>query len=246
MSGSTAADEPQGNRSVSRALHILELLARSERELSLADISRELAIPKSSTFSLLRALAARNFVATDHEGRYGVGLRSFEVGGAYLKRLTPVRAAESELRAITESLNITTHFAVLEGDDVVYLAKHDPPHGFIRLASSLGARLPAAITAVGLAQLAHHEPPVDAPRPDFEPVLDRVRLLGYAVDSGETAPGIRCVAAPVFSASGCCGAIGVSYLQHGEPDLTVAAAAVVEAARRTSLRLGAAVNAGQP
>jgi len=35
-------------------------------------------------------------------------------------------------------------------------------------------------------------------------------MLGYAVDDGQTAVGIRCVAAPLFNDRGCCGAIGVS------------------------------------
>ena len=52
---------------------------------------------------------------------------------------------------------MTSHFAVLEGDEVIYLAKHDPPGLGLKLASSLGARLPAAVTAVGKAQLARKD-----------------------------------------------------------------------------------------
>jgi DNA-binding IclR family transcriptional regulator len=68
--------------------------------------------------------------------------------------------------------------------------------------------------------------------------LEGVRRLGYAVDDGQTAVGIRCVAAPLFNECGCCGAIGVSYLLGGVPAVTAVAEAVVEAAARASARLG--------
>ncbi|MEU0208865.1 IclR family transcriptional regulator [Streptomyces canus] len=231
------SEPPPGNRSVARALAILELLARTQGSLGLAEIAKAQELPKSSVLSLLRALAAASFVRLDEDGRYLLGIRSFEVGSAYLRQMTPLREVEAELRHLTEALAVTSHFAVIQGEDVVYLAKHDPPQGFIRLASSLGARLPATSTAVGLAQLAYRQKEVAARWPHFAPVLQRVRAVGYAVDSGSTALGIQCVAAPVFDGSGCCGAVGVSYLQQGAPEIDIVAAAVADAARSASGRL---------
>ncbi len=89
-----------------------------------------------------------------------MGLHSFEVGAAYLRSMTPVRSVTPELQWLTESLGVTSHFAVLEDDEVIYLAKHDPPGLGLKLASSLGARLPAAVTAVGKVQLAFRARPM--------------------------------------------------------------------------------------
>jgi DNA-binding IclR family transcriptional regulator len=214
---------------VLRSLEILELLAGLESPMSLAQIAKEIDIPKTSCLGLLRALRAHEFVRQDESGCYGLGVRSFEVGAAYLRSMTPTRAAAGELRALTELLGMTSHFAILDGDEVVYLAKHDPPGSGIRLASALGARLPARTTAVGQAQLAFT-------RRDGS--LAAVRARGYAVDEGQTAAGIRCVAAPVFDTSGCCGAVGVSYLSQGETDVTSVAAAIMAAARRATAELG--------
>ena len=186
------------------------------------------------------------------------GLRSFEVGAAYLRSMTPVRSVTPELQWLTESLGVTSHFAVLENEEVMYLAKHDPPGLGLKLASSLGARLPAAVTAVGKVQLAFRASGVPGVRPvagvpgvpgeggaghatasELGLELEKVRRLGYAVDDGQTAVGIRCVAAPVFNDRGCCGAIGVSYLLGGVPAAPAVVDAVVEAAGRASARLGA-------
>ncbi len=221
-----------------RALAILGLLARGERPMALAEVARLLALPKSSALSLLRALATSGFAVLTDDGRYCLGVRNFEVGSAYLRTMTPVRAVERELEWLTDELGATSHFAVLEGDEVLYLAKHDPPDTGLKLASSLGARLPAASTAVGKAQLAYRtgdEPAGAGARPAE---LAAVRAIGYALDEGQTAAGIRCVAAPVFGDRGCCGAIGVSLLMRNTPRTDLVARRVLAAAERASTRLG--------
>jgi DNA-binding IclR family transcriptional regulator len=233
-------------------MSILELLGRREQPLSLAEIAAELDLPKSSALSLLRALTQREFATTDQRGHYLLACRSFEVGAAYLRSMTPVRAVRDELPLLTGALGVTSHFAILDGAEVLYLAKQDPPGPALTLASSLGARIPARTTAVGKAQLAHQPPgPGDGYGPELLPEprsrltaaaaareLEEVRRAGYAVDEGETAPGVRCVAAPVFASDGCCGAIGVSYLLQAGPDLARAARSVTAAAARASARLG--------
>jgi DNA-binding IclR family transcriptional regulator len=171
-----------------------------------------------------------------------------------------VRSVTPELEWLTEVLGVTSHFAVLDGDEVIYLAKHDPPGLGLKLASSLGARLPAAVTAVGKAQLAYRPRGPDdlatvstgdrgwAPGGGTELglELERARKRGYAVDEGQTAVGIRCVAAPLFNEDGCCGAIGVSYLMGGGLAALTVAKAVMEAAERASARLGGHRQAARP
>jgi len=232
-------DSSTGSRSVLRAINILELLASERRSLGLAQIAGGLGIPKTSCLVLLRALAARDFVKKDENGLYGLGLRSFEVGSAYLRAVTPVSVATRELLALTQQLTMTSHFAVLVEDEVVYLAKQDPPGSGVRLASSLGARLPAWTTAVGRAQLAFSSS--QGPTRTNE----EVRQRGYAVDDGETVFGICCVAAPVFDVNGCCGALGVSYLLQGGPDVSIVAPMLVASARRVSFDLGGALELGE-
>jgi DNA-binding IclR family transcriptional regulator len=135
---------------------------------------------------------------------------------------------------------VTAHYAVLDGDVVVYLAKHDPPTAVFGLASALGARLPAVHTAVGKAQLAYLWPPqrVAGHGEGLVAEIDRVRAAGFAVDEGATAAGIRCVAAPVFDSLRCLGAIGISQVSSSAPPLDAVAAAVRAAAGRASARLG--------
>ena len=238
--------------SVVRATRILELLAGAEKPLGLSRIAEQLDIPKSTAHKILRDLVSEGFVEVVTSGAYEIGLRAFEVGSARLRVMGTVGVVAPELVRLTRTLNITSHYAVLDGGEVVYLCKEDPPGLGVRLASSVGARLPAYLTAVGKASLAwlpelevqeHLDAlpgaGLSAPRGKrFKGELAHIRELGYAIDDGAAATGILCVAAPVFDVSGSRGAIGTSHLIGANQSVEVVSRAVVATARRVTSLLG--------
>jgi IclR family transcriptional regulator, acetate operon repressor len=157
------------------------------------------------------------------------------------------------LVALSRRLAMTAHFAVRDGDEVLYLEKEEPPGLLIRLASYVGGRLPLHLTAVGQAILAASGPDAAGqlrlePRGSSGFPRDRAELLaaleavtrrGYAVDEGETLKPVRCVAVAVRDSSGeVCGAIGVSYLRHDGPSPREVGPVVRGAAHEVSYRLG--------
>lgn len=234
------------SNSVTRALRILDLLAHSEKPLSLTQIAESLDIPKSTAHSILRDLAREAFLDVHDRVFYSVGLKAFEVGSAYLRLTGTAGVVASELARLTQSLKLTSHYAVLDKTDAVYLCKEDPPGLGVKLASSIGARLPSHLTAVGKVCLAwlDNEPLADhvtVSGTEELALLDKelveVRLRGYATDDGGAAAGIHCVAAPVLGPSGGCGAIGVSYL-GGAASTDTVATEVVRAAAQVSALLG--------
>lgn len=242
--------------SVVRALRILDLVAHADKPPTLTRIAEELGIPKSTAHGILHDLVAESFVDVVEPGAYVVGLKAFEVGSAHLRRTSAVAVVAPELVRLTRNLNITSHYAILDGTDAVYLCKEDPPGLGVRLASSIGARLPSHLTAVGKTCLAW----LDDDRVDEHVAFDAggrrsgprnlkelsrelagVRERGFAFDDGQTALGIRCVAAPVFDVGGICGAIGVSYLRELPESLDKISGLVLDAAARASSLLGGRV-----
>jgi DNA-binding IclR family transcriptional regulator len=232
-------------------LRALEAVALDEEPKSLATLSRMLTVPKSTLHSLLHALAARHYLEIDEHGNYQLGVACLNVGTAYMRRFTALVAAGPELVRLSREMGMTAHFAVLEGADALYLAKEDPPTGALRLASAVGVRLPAHLTAVGKANLAYL--PSGAALPEISPPLSleaeaaiqtelaQVRAQGFAVDQGAVLAGVCCVAAPVFDANWrCTGTIGVSFLLPTQSSVESVASAVVESCRRASATLGAA------
>jgi DNA-binding IclR family transcriptional regulator len=240
------------NRSVERALRTLRHIGASEQPLSLAALARAVGVPKSSLLSLLRALEGQGFIE-NRNGGYVLGLRVFELGCAYSRSASSLRVVHPVLVALSRRLGMAAHFAVRDGDEVLYLEKEEPPELPIRLASFVGGRLPLHLTAVGQAILASSGPtaleelslePKGAsgfPRSPAElaQTLKGVTRRGYAVDDGETLKPVRCVAAVVRDSAGkVAGAVGVSYLRHGGPSARTVGPVVKEAAAEVSHRLG--------
>ncbi len=246
-------------KSAERLLAVLELLARHTRPVPTMTISRECAIPKSSTHHLLNVLRDRNFVTYyEAERAWGLGVAVFEIGSAYLRSGPLQRLGRPQLVELSQRTGETSHLAVLHGAEVLYVDKEQPDTTPVRLVTEVGVRLPAHLTAVGRAILGHlPEAQVRAlfaqaplvQRTDRGPValdgliaeLEAVRGRGIASDDGMTTPGITCVAAPVFSHEGLpVAAIGVTFLsaQRTPAEVRDAGELVRGAAGRLSAAMG--------
>lgn len=197
------------------ALDVLTLLSRRSEPMPAAAIARELGLPRSTTYELLGTLHARGFVAhlTD-ERRYGLGLAAVELGSAYARQAPLQRLARPLLARLVDRTTHSGHFAVMHGSDVVYVAEERAP-GRPPLVTDVGVRLPAQLTASGLAMLAglpaaqvralfphagafvsrgHGGP---ATLSALRRVLTDTRARGYAIEVGTVTPGYSSVAVAV-------------------------------------------------
>ncbi len=214
--------------SVERALSILELLASRNQGLSTSQISRAARVPKSSTSYLLRTLVGRGYVRRDGEtGQHTLGIRVLSLGGQAVQGMALRELAMPQLRQIVEATRLGAHLAILDHGDAVYIERIESP-GFIKMDIWSGQRVAPPATAVGKALICHLSreevqeivalhplSPVSARTivtlPHLLEDLAAIRRRGYAIDDEEHAVGVRCAAAPVFSASGeVVAAIGVS------------------------------------
>jgi DNA-binding IclR family transcriptional regulator len=215
-----------GVKSSLRTLEILETLSRSNEKKSVATLSRELTIPKSSLHGLLRTMESRGWLETDTTGTmFGLGLRALVLGNAYVESDDIVGMAQPVLDTLAELTGETVHLGRLDGADIVYLAKRESRHA-LRLFSAVGRRLPAHATALGkaiLAQLPADQ--VDArlqyplmrltestivDRDALHDELARIRVAGWSTDDGENSPGIRCVGVALTSRAGSLNALSCS------------------------------------
>ena len=214
--------------SVERALSILELLASRNHGLSTSEISRAARLPKSSTSYLLRTLVGRGYVRRDREtGQHTLGIRVLSLGGQAMQGMALRELAMPHLRQIAESTRLGAHLAILDHGDAVYIERTESP-GFIKMDIWNGKRVAPQVTAVGKALICNlsreevqeiaglHPPRVVSAKtivtlPHLMEELEAIRRRGYATDDEEHEVGVRCVAAPVYAASGeVVAAIGVS------------------------------------
>ena len=199
---------------VTRAVAILDTLGEAEgRPLSVSEIARALGLPKSSTGNLCASLEAAGLIARNGTG-FGLGRKLVELGGRYLSTMDQLRDFYELCRRSAHISRETARVAVLDGLDVLYLARYDGTQP-LRLTANIGDRFPANCTATGKAILSTLDPAVaeDRLRGRALPALSErsltsvsalledlaaTRERGYAIDDEEATAGIVCLAVPVM------------------------------------------------
>lgn len=212
----TRPDEPL--HSLDNGLAVLELLAR-EPELGVSDLARRTGLGKSTIHRVLVTLAGRDFVVRNPEtGKYSLGVRLLELGTVALGRMAIGEKAVRYLRELVAEHNETANVGVLDGTSVLYLHRVETTE-VLRADLRVGTRVPLHCSALGKAILSQLPEERLLPLVERIPltrytattISDRAALLahlaetrerGYAVDDEEYAPGIRCVAAPVWDHTG--------------------------------------------
>jgi len=253
-----ASSNDLSSTAVERTLLILEAAAQREGGMSNAEFSRKLKIPKSSASYILRTLEHHGYLRRDgDDGRYRLGMKVLNLSRAALSGVDVREVALPIMRHLVDRIHITTHLAILDRDEAVYVEKVEAP-GFIRMNTWIGRRMEVHSTAVGKALLAY----LDAKErdailrrrglkkltthtittmPRLLHELERVRQLGYAVDDEENSLGARCVGAPIFNGEGRIeAAIASTGTVNDVPREAVAHISdmVKEAARRISHHIG--------
>jgi DNA-binding IclR family transcriptional regulator len=193
-----------------QALDVLALLGSRVAPMPASAIARELGLPRSTVYHLLAALRDRGFVVhLAEERRYGLGTAAFELGSAY-SRQEPLRwVARTVLTRLVAETGQHAHFAILDGRDTLYLLEERAP-GKPSLVTEVGVRLPATLTASGLAILAAMPPQqVRALWPSREDLARRhgqapvaTRRRGWAAEDGFVTVGFCSVAAAVLDHAG--------------------------------------------
>lgn len=199
----------------SQALAILSYLGRQASPVTAASISRDLHLPRSTTYHLLDTLIQASFAAhLPEEHRYGLGLNSYELASGYSRQAPLQRLARVPLATLVDRCGHNAHLAVMHGRDVVYLIE-ERAAGRPPLVTDVGVRLPAHLTASGRAMLARlPHPQVRAlfpdrgalvprtglgPRslPELRHLLTTARRAGYAEEDGEVTAGFSSTAVAV-------------------------------------------------
>jgi len=240
-------------------LLILRYLSRQPRPVPAHAIARDLGLPRSTTYHLLRELIAAGFVVhLADDRRYGLGVSAYELGTGYVRQAPLQRLARVPLSHLTDQAGHSSHLAVMHGREVLYVIEDRAP-GRAPLVTDVGVRLPAQLTASGRAMLAalpaasvralFPEPGAFVLRTDHGPrtlrelreLLAEVRRRGYATEDGDVTPGLRSVAAAVLDHAGHPEAgVAVTFpgAEADETSIARFAQLVIAAAAEISRRIG--------
>ena len=206
---------------ISRAAAVLRLLGRSDVPLGLQPISRELGLVPSTCLYVLRALAAEELVSFDPDTkRYALAAGVLTLARGWLRRDEFSSMAQPPLDRLAQEFGVTMLGVEIFGIDhiiavAVSQAGANQRMGGFQLATQVGSRFPALISATGRCiaafggygeaqleakfnTLRWEDPPSFA---EWIAQVDHTRLAGFGIDEGNYIAGVTVLAAPVWKAS---------------------------------------------
>lgn len=213
------AEKTNGIKSIMKAARVINMLANEGQPLSLAQMSSNMAISKSTLHGIISTLVDVKFVVQDQQtGRYWLGTRLFEIGSSISSQWNVRKIAYPFIQRIVAETGETVHMAVLDDYEVLYINKQESTSS-IRIVTDVGVKLPAHCTGLGKALLsgmsrlelqfmvkskglAKYTESTITNFEDFWKEIRHIKSRGYAVDEQEFVEGLRCVAVPVFSHAG--------------------------------------------
>jgi DNA-binding IclR family transcriptional regulator len=241
--------------SLARACEMLELFAEADVPLSSSEVARRLRIPRTTALRILMTLCEQGLLSRSGND-FEPGGALFRLGIRALSANRLRRFAIPVLQRLSHELQETTQLVALSATEALVLEVCDGPR-LVRIAQIAGSRLDLHCSAPGkilltyalrpqlptlVAQgLAIRTPHTLTTLPDLEAEIGRILGLGYAVDDEECYEGVRCLAAPVWDASGGTrAAIGViaSASTFGRRQNQEFAQRVLAAARDLSVAMG--------
>ena len=204
-------------QSLERGLAVIRAFDHDHPELTLSEVAVRTGVTRAVARRFLLTLAELGYVRSD--GRFfSLTARVLELGYAYLSSLSLPEVAESHLEALVKEVSESSSVSVLDGQDVVYVARV-PVSRIMTVSISVGTRFPAYATSMGrvlLAGLADEELDSYLVAVSLSPLtartvtsaaalrteLAKVRTQGWSLVNQELEEGLRALAAPVRDRTG--------------------------------------------
>ncbi|MDR3561528.1 MAG: IclR family transcriptional regulator [Negativicutes bacterium] len=206
-------------QSVENSLTVLEIMAATETELGVTDISKHLGISTSSAHRLLITLETKGFVVQNpNTGKYKPGMKIVTMGASILSNTNVIRECRPYLQELSQQTGETSILTLYSQGEVTCVDKITGSNP-VNITALIGLKRPAYATATGKLLLAFLPPQqlnkylqgVDLrPLTPFTIVekeklilcLNEIRKTGFAEDQQEAQEGLVCLAAPVRNGYG--------------------------------------------
>lgn len=243
-------------QSLDRGIQILMILAQ-KNSAGVTELAAELDVDKSTASRLVETLRLRDMVRIDPETKkYRLGFRILHLGEALKDNLNVIAIARPMLLSLSTQISESVHFCAYNNGSV-YVMDQVRSNKNYALSASVGMIEPLHCSSVGKCILAYRRAEtIRALLEDYTFTqytertittketllenLERIRAQGYALDDEEMAPGVRCIAVPVYDYRNSVRySIGVSGPKTNFGDETIAA--YVRRMSETTKRLSAAI-----
>ena len=238
-------------QSFARGLEVIEAFGQTPA-MTLTDLAEATGLSRATVRRFVHTLVHLGYVRAS-EKHFALTPKIMNLGFAYLASQPLVELVEPVLANLSRELGQSTSVSVLDGTDVVYIARQETT-SIMRINITVGTRFPAYATSMGRVllagldqtQLAEYFRTADltdvtdytiTDEPALRAQLDTVRSQGYAVVEEELEVGLSSVAVPIRNRAGTTVAAmntSVAVTRQSPEDLTELLPALLAAADEVS------------
>lgn len=205
-------------RSLARGLAVIEAFDRDHAALSLADVARRTNVTRATARRLLHTLVELGYASTDGK-HFSLRAKVLNLGYSYMSSLGLIEIAQPVMSDLAAEVHELCSASVMDGHDVVYVARVPSKHRIMSISLNVGTRLPAHCTSMGRVLLAGLPPDgldcyfsdtalsKSTERTIVDPtalreIVRKTADQGWAIVDGELELGLISVAAPILNEMG--------------------------------------------
>jgi len=205
-------------QSLVKGLTIIKAFSQQRPAMTLSEVAKVTGFTRAATRRFLLTLVAESYAK--QEGKlFSLTAKVLDLGFAYLSTLDIWHHAKPLMNALVEQLNESCSAAVLDGVDVVYVARVATTKRIMSITLNVGTRLPAFATSMGRILLADKSP--TALNDFFEhcnieqftqyTIIDKAQLIaeiikvnqqGFCLVEQELELGLTSISVPVHNGEG--------------------------------------------
>jgi IclR family transcriptional regulator, pca regulon regulatory protein len=212
-----AAGDPNFMTSLARGLTVIRAFSDREPKLSIAEVARLTGLSRAAARRCLHTLETLGYAGS--EGRsFFLRPKVLALGHAFLSGRSLAGTIQPFLERVSEALHESSSAAVLDEDEIVYIARAATKR-IMSVGLSIGSRLPAYCTSLGrvllaalpAAELDDYFATLKAEaltertvteRAALRRSVEQTRQRGYALVDQELEIGLRSVSIPLQNSAG--------------------------------------------
>ena len=204
--------------SLVRGLEIMRAFTRTRPSMTLSDVARATDLPRAAVRRFLLTLVGEGYAETD--GKYfNLKPKVLELGYAALSSLSFVEVAQPIMARLAYELEESVFAAMLDDEDVVYVASAVSPERRVRISVAVGSRSPAHAVSTGRvllaalpadqlkeylakAKLTKFTPNTVTSRAKLRGLIEETGAQGWSIVDQELEIGLRSISVPIRQRNG--------------------------------------------
>jgi IclR family transcriptional regulator, pca regulon regulatory protein len=137
---------------LAKGLKVLASFGEERPTLTLSEAAALVGLSRAAARRVLRTLTSLGYVV-QHGRTFALAPRVLELGFGFLATQSWIDLVEPHMKALSQAVDESCSAAILQGTEIVYVARMPAPYRLLSTTLAVGTRLPAFHTSLGRVQL---------------------------------------------------------------------------------------------